>query len=123
MRFLASLSRSPADHSRHRNRRSYRVRYLTSCLIRLRRRLRASGVYRQLSGLRTALIRRAAILLAPIAYAAITASLDTASFVPRPFTAPEMRNAPRGGTDFPIGGQPMVQNDQGKPEATNARAA
>jgi len=88
MRFLASLSRSPADHSRHRNRRSYRVRYLTSCLIRLRRRLRAFGVYRQLSGLRTALIRRAAILLAPIAYAAITASLDTASFVPPPCTAP-----------------------------------
>lgn len=122
MRFLAGLSRSTADKSRHRNRRSYRLRYLTSCLIRLRRRLGASGVYRQLLGLKTALIRGAAVLLAPIAYAAMTASLDTASFVPRPFTAPEMRNAPRGETDFPIWGQPVVQNDQGKPEATDARA-
>ena len=121
MRFLAILSRPTADKSRHRNRRSYRVRYLTSCLIRLRRPLRASALP-AVVGFEDGFDPGAAALLAPIAYAAMTASLNAACFVPRPFTAPEMRNAPRGETDFPIWGQPVVQNDQGKPEATDARA-
>jgi len=115
MRFLANLSQP---------KRPCRVKYLTSRLIRLRRRPRSSGVHWQSLGLTIALILGAAILVAAVAYGAVTPSLGSASFMPRLITAAlEMRNATRDGTHAAMRGEPLVQNNQGSLEATNARAA
>ena len=115
MRYLANLGQP---------RRPCRVRYLTSRLIRLRRRLRSSGFYWQSVGLTIVVILGAAILVAAVAHGAVTPSLGSASFVPRLITAAlEMRHACRDGTQAAMCGEAMVHSNQGSLEATNARAA
>jgi hypothetical protein len=109
MRFLVRLSQSTADKTVPFYKRPYLVKYFIPHLIRFRRRPGSSGVHRQSLGLTTALILVVAILVAPVACGAVTASFGSAFFAPRPITAA-------------IEVQPMVQKNHGRLEATNARA-